>query len=184
MLRWTSKLSDRLFAPRLEKGLRRKRRKDPTPGKRLQVESLEDRRMLAVITVTGTGDTIANDGVVTLREAITAANTNAVSGDAAAGDAGLDTIEFNIAGAGPHTISPTSSLPTIVDPIFIDGFSQTGAMANTAGIGSSINAVLQIELDGSGVVGGNGLQISAGGSTVRGLVINRFDDDGIDLPIL
>src|SRR5207244_3407601 len=37
------------------------------------------------------------------------------------------------------------------------------------------NAVLQIDLDG-GLVGPgrNGLQINAGGSTVRGLVINHF----------
>ena len=41
--------------------------------------------------MTGTGDSIANDGVVTLREAITAANTNAgPSGDTAPGDPGLD----------------------------------------------------------------------------------------------
>ena len=49
---------------------------------------MEARLLLATITVTGTGDTIANDGIVTLREAITAANTNAASGDAPAGDAG------------------------------------------------------------------------------------------------
>jgi hypothetical protein len=52
------------------------------------------------ITVTGTGDTIAVDGVVTLREAITAANTNAPCGDAPAGDVGLDVINFNIPGGG------------------------------------------------------------------------------------
>ena len=55
---------------------------------RPQVEPMEARLLLATITVTGTGDTIAVDGVVTLREAITAANTNAASGDAPAGDAG------------------------------------------------------------------------------------------------
>src|SRR5439155_15920820 len=37
------------------------------------------------------------------------------------------------------------------------------------------NAVLQIELDGTGTgAGTNGLTISAGASTVRGLAINRF----------
>ena len=41
------------------------------------LEPLEDRRLLANITVTGTGDTIAVDGLVTLREAITSANNNA-----------------------------------------------------------------------------------------------------------
>jgi hypothetical protein len=69
----------------------------------LEVERVEDRRLLTTITVTGVGDTIADDGVVTLREAITAANTNAPSGDAPAGTAGLDTIAFDIPGQGVHT---------------------------------------------------------------------------------
>jgi hypothetical protein len=54
--------------------------------------------LAAVITVTSTGDTIAVDGFVTLREALTAANTNAGSGDAPTGTPGLDEIRFNIAG--------------------------------------------------------------------------------------
>src|SRR4051812_15339874 len=56
----------------------------------------------AVITVTGTGDTTAVDGVVTLREAITSANINAnVNADViASGAYGNDTINFNIPGAG------------------------------------------------------------------------------------
>ena len=51
-------------------------------GPTLRLEPLECRALLTTITVGGIGDTIANDGVVTLREAITAANTNAASGDA------------------------------------------------------------------------------------------------------
>ena len=43
--------------------------------RRLGVEPLEVRAVPATIVVTGTGDTIANDGFVTLREALTAANT-------------------------------------------------------------------------------------------------------------
>src|SRR5262245_46801848 len=51
----------------------------------LRLEPLEDRRMLAVITVTTTADTVNfNDGVTSLREAIFAANTVP----------GADTIEF------------------------------------------------------------------------------------------
>ena len=80
------------------------------------VEALEERSLLATITVTGTGDTIANDGVVTLREAITAANTNADPRANLAGRSGLDTIAFNIPGAGVQTIHLTSALPTITDP--------------------------------------------------------------------
>src|SRR4051794_20063200 len=73
------------------------------------LEVLETRCVPTVITVTGTGDTIAVDGVVTLREALTAANTDAAAGDAPAGQAGpgtVDLIKFNIAGAGVHTITP------------------------------------------------------------------------------
>ena len=65
----------------------------------------------AILTVTDTGDTIEIDGLVTLREAITSANDNAnVNADVvAAGAYGTDTINFNIAGAGPHTIAPAAT---------------------------------------------------------------------------
>ena len=52
------------------------------PVSRPQLELMEPRQLLATIVVTGTGETIATDGIVTLREAITAANTDAASGDA------------------------------------------------------------------------------------------------------
>ena len=140
---------------------------------------MEDRRLLATITVTGTGDTIADDGVVTLREAITAANTNAVSGDAPAGTAGLDTIDFDIPGPGVHTINLTSPLPAIADAIFIDGFTQPGSHPNTNALNQGVNALPLIELNGSAAGGANGLSISAGNSTVRGLVIDQFSAYGI-----
>jgi hypothetical protein len=60
----------------------------------LGIEPLEIRATPAILVVTGTGDNIAVDGFVTLREALTAANTNAPSGDALAGSVGLDTIKF------------------------------------------------------------------------------------------
>jgi hypothetical protein len=128
----------------------------------------------ATITVTDTGDTIAVDGLVTFREAITSANNNAdVNADVVAvGAYGTDTINFNIAGAGVHTIAPTVTLPTITDPVTIDGCTQPGSAANTMASGD--NAVLLIELDGTNAGDANGLTITAGSSTVRGLVINRF----------
>jgi hypothetical protein len=143
----------------------------------------------ATITVTGTGDTIAVDQVVTLREAITSANTNAsVNADVSAqspGAYGNDTINFNIAGAGVHTISLTAALPSITGPITINGYSQGIASVNTLPNGD--NAVLLIELNGSGAgagmakVGIAGLTLGAGsgGSVIEGLVINRFSGDGI-----
>lgn len=131
------------------------------------------------ITVTGTGDTIAVDGFVTLREAISAANTNGPAGDAPAGDPGLDTINFNIAGAPGtvHTIQPLSALPTITQALAINGYSQLGASPNTAATGD--NAFLAIEIDGTQAGFNPGFTITGGGSTIQGLVVNGFKSEGI-----
>ena len=94
-----------------------------------------------------------NDGPGSLREAIL--NANAI--------AGLDTIVFNIPGAGAHVINPQTMLPEITDPLVIDGTTQPGYA------GSPV-----IVLDGNGLSDASGLVIRAGGSTVRGLAIVRF----------
>ena len=127
----------------------------------------------ATITVTGTGDTIAVDGLVTLREAMTSANNDAnVNTDVVAvGAYGTDTINFAIVGAGVHTISPTSAFPTITDPIVINGYSQPGSSANTLSVGD--NAVLRVEINGTNAPGGAFI-VNAAGNTFKGLVINRF----------
>ncbi|MBK8465170.1 MAG: hypothetical protein IPL32_05005 [Chloracidobacterium sp.] len=108
--------------------------------------------------VTNTNDS----GTGSLRNAIICAN--------AAG--GVDTISFNIPGAGPHTITPATVLPTITDPVIIDGYTQPGASVNTLAAGN--NAILLIELNGTNISSSTGLFITCGGSTVQGLVINRF----------
>jgi hypothetical protein len=66
---------------------------------RLHVEPLEDRRVMATITVTaltdGTLAQLAGDGQISLREAFEAANTNvSVDGSAAGHSSGRDLIEF------------------------------------------------------------------------------------------
>jgi hypothetical protein len=63
----------------------------------------------------------------------------------------------------------------------IDGYTETGSSVNTLATGN--NAVLLIELDGTGAGSANGLWLGAGsdGSTIRGLVINRFSLDGIQI---
>lgn len=64
----------------------------------LRCESLEARRLLTSYLVDTIADTIAQDGFVSLREAIQAANTNSAVGDAAAGQSGAtttDTIRFS-----------------------------------------------------------------------------------------
>ena len=117
-----------------------------------------------VNTTSDTNDAACDATHCSLREAIAAANANV----------GMDTIAFNIPGAGPHSIAPTSALPTLTDPVVIDGYTQPGAMPNTNALGA-INAVVKIELNGTNAgAGADGLRITAGDSTVRGLAINRF----------
>lgn len=117
------------------------------------------------IIVTNAND--AGDG--SLREALLQANRGP----------GLSTIAFNIPGEGSHTIHLATALPTITSPVIIDGYTQPGAEQNTSPSEEGTNAVLQIELNGADVVNGSGLHITGGGSTVRGLVINRFGLHGI-----
>ncbi|HSF11045.1 MAG TPA: DUF4347 domain-containing protein [Nitrospirales bacterium] len=114
------------------------------------------------------------DGFISLREAIIASNNTGNDGSA-------DQINFNIAGAGPHTISPSSALTTLTDVVVIDGYTQAGSSANTLATGN--DGVLQIELNGSGAGSANGLTLGSGsaGSTIRGLIINRFSLQGIQL---
>jgi CSLREA domain-containing protein len=124
-----------------------------------------------------TADGVCNDGTgnCTLRAAIQQANATS----------GTDTIAFQIPGAGLHTIAPSTALPTITDPVIIDGYTQPGSSVNTLPDGD--NAVLLVELSGvntsvSNGTGVNGLTISAGSSTVRGLIIDRFGSSfGISL---
>jgi CSLREA domain-containing protein len=108
--------------------------------------------------------TDTNDGACTvahctLREAINRSNSNS----------GPDTITFNIPPAGARTITPTSQLPPISDPVTIDATTQPGYAGTPL-----------VELNGSGLsLTGYGLVLNAAGSTIRGFVINRFPDGGI-----
>jgi hypothetical protein len=123
---------------------------------RPRVETLEDRLAPATFTVLNTNDS----GADSLRQAILAANAAP----------GADSIQFNIGGGGVQTIAPLSALPAITGAVTIDGASQPGYA------GSPL-----IELNGAGAGSANGLLITAGNSTVRGLVINRFSGSGIAL---
>ena len=62
----------------------------------------------------------ATAGQCTLRAAIQQANASS----------GKNTIKFNIAGTGPHTIQPSSALPIITDAVIIDGSSEPDFAAN------------------------------------------------------
>ena len=105
----------------------------------------------ATIVVTSVSDTVAVDGSVTLREAITSINNGAnVNADVvAAGAYGTnDTIQFNIPGPGVRTIDVSvQSLPPVTVPVVIDGYSQPLSSANTNGPAQGTNAVPLIELN-------------------------------------
>jgi CSLREA domain-containing protein len=106
----------------------------------------------------------------TLREAINAANATP----------GEDLIRFNIQNSGVQTIKPTSKLPVVTEAVIIDGYTQSGAVFN--GLAKGTNAKLLIELDGSNLgASDDGLKIQAPNTVVRGLVINRFGDTGIQV---
>ncbi len=111
-------------------------------------------------TITSTDDS----GPGTLREAIAQVNASP----------GPHRIEFNLSGNGVHTISPLTALPTIVNEVTIDGYSQPGSKTNALQWGS--DAVLLVRLDGVNATNGlnAGLTLSASRSTVRGLIIVRF----------
>jgi hypothetical protein len=125
---------------------------------RLHLEALEDRLTPASLMVTNTNDS----GMGSLRQAIL--DSNASVGV-------LDTIVFNIPGSGVQTIAPTSALPAITDPVIADGTTQPG-----------YGGTPLIELNGANA-GSNAdaLDINAGGSTIKGLAINRFLGNGISI---
>lgn len=95
------------------------------------------------------------DGLISLREAILAANNTG----------GADMIGFNIPGPGPHTIQPTSALPSITGPTTVDGTTEPDFS------GSPV-----VELAGTLAGSVSGLHLVSSDNVVRGLAINRFQD--------
>ena len=99
---------------------------------------------------------------------------------------GTDTIVFNVPTGGPDcypstsicTIAPNTPFPLINSPVIIDGSTQPGY--------DPLNPTPMIELSGI-FLGGtvDGLKITGGSSTVRGLIINDFGtvagSDGLEL---
>jgi hypothetical protein len=113
---------------------------------------------------TYTVTTTADSGAGSLRQAILDAN----------GNPGADTIAFNITGSGVQTISVATALPTITEAVTINGYSQSGASANTNAPNQGTNAVIMIEIDGTNAGAfGSGLISTTAAVTVRGLAINR-----------
>ena len=119
---------------------------------------MERRQLLSALEVTNTNDDINPNS---LRWAILQANSGT----------GGATIDFDIPGPGPVTITLGTPLPALVNPVVIDGTSEPGYQ------GSPL-----IEIDGAGMgAGNNGLVISGGSSTVQGLSIVGFSNAAIVL---
>lgn len=93
-------------------------------------------------------------GACTLRAAIQ--ESNASLGD-------KDTIAFDIS-AAPLSIAPATELPDVTDPVVIDGTTQPGWADDPI-----------VELRGPGLLWG--LRVTAGDTTIRGLVINSFNNE-------
>jgi uncharacterized repeat protein (TIGR01451 family) len=146
---------------------------DPNPANN---QASEDTEVVGTaIIVNRTGDEVdadPNDSVCdvdpntaenqcTLRAAIQVANARA----------GRDLIKFDINGTGLHTITPQTALPTITQSALIDATTQPGYSSTPV-----------IEL--SGAAAGqlvNGLYITGGTTTVKGMAINGWGGYGIFL---
>jgi len=118
-------------------------------------------------TVTNTSDS----GPGSLRKALTDANNAPANSN--------NVVTFAIPGSGVRTVAVFSTLPTVVESVVIDGFTQSGSSSNSLSVGN--NAVWLVRLDGvSAGAGVDGLKLLASGNVVRGLLLTRFTGDGIE----
>jgi trimeric autotransporter adhesin len=119
-------------------------------------------------------------GECTLREAITAANATTTA----------DTINFSFGtsarSSGPDPdaiitevlIQPTTALPTITQPVTVNGYSVSGSLVNTDPVVS--NARPRIRVDGALLgAGARGITVCANNVTIKGLSVTRFSQVGI-----
>ncbi len=138
-------------------------RRDDSAGD-VYVIRVDTTTMPDAYTVTSTADS----GPGSLRQALLDANATP----------GLDRISFAIPGPGPHVIQPLAPLPAITAPVVIDGYSQEGSAFGNALAGVPGVSTIAIDLDGS-LAGGVGLDVSAPGTTIRGLAVRGFAGSGI-----
>ncbi len=112
-----------------------------------------------VYTVNNTGDASGTCYMLQcdLRQAIQASN-------ALPNGSSTNQIVFNIPGGGAQSISPASVLPSITVPVVIDATTVSGQV---------------VTIDGSSAGASDGLTISGGSSTLRGLTITHFSGNGV-----
>lgn len=133
------------------------------------LESLEARMLLTAYVVDTTEDgSTSGDGMISLREAITAANSNAAFLDATAGEAGpgiVDTISFAPA-LDAMTITLNGNALTISDDLIIFDSNANGMRVHA----SNLSRVFEIA-DGANGVSISDITISGGQATTGGGIL-------------
>ena len=136
---------------------------------RLFMEVLEDRSVptatATVFVVTNVGDPLGTHTGVTLRDAIKSVNADRT--DSATTP---DTIQFNIAGSGVQVIDVNKALPAITRPVIIDGTTEMG-----------YNGTPLIALTATTSIKGDGIDVTKGNSTIKGLAIYGFAGFGLNI---
>ena len=100
--------------------------------RRPRFEPLEDRRLLSIYSVNSLADLVADDGLVTLREALQAANTNAIVYDAPAGS------------------SAEADVITFAPELFTDGVNPMPARITLGGTQFEISDAAGVDIQGPG----------------------------------
>ncbi|NLF73029.1 MAG: choice-of-anchor C family protein [Candidatus Anammoximicrobium sp.] len=151
---------------------RRKHRSSTLRGRRLRFEALEDRRLLTLYVVDSLGDDTFADGLLTLREAIGAANCNCQVGDAQPGS-GADQIRFHPSLAGGTIRLARSSVPFLVaedltivglgkDQLTIDGDVNGDGTGDTRHV--DVNAGATLTMSAMTLTNGYASEGTSGGS--------------------
>ncbi len=119
------------------------------------------------------GTNAAADDECTLRAALEEANarpgTAVVTFDIPTADSGHS--------GGTWTITPATALPTVTDPVTIDGTTQAGAAVATVAAPGAFGGTLAVEVSGSSLgATDHGLALATGadGSEIRGLAFTGF----------
>ncbi len=142
---------------------------NPVPINRLIVDTASDVADGNTSSIAALKASRGADGRISLREAITATNNTAnIDGSTP------DEIWFEISDAlvgGVHMITVSSGgLPGITDSVIIDGSTDSDFGGNP---------IIVLNGASAGSVGGLTLAAGSDGSTIRGLVINRFGGEGL-----
>jgi parallel beta-helix repeat protein len=126
----------------------------------------------STITVTTTSDS----GAGSLRQAILDANANP----------DFNFINFNVPGACPRVIAPTTDLPNIVNGVRIDGWTQPGSVANTRSKGDNATRCIVLAGGNTRRWGLNFLGASDEQFWLQGLAFSGFKpgtNDGVALRV-